>query len=148
MIADEIIEVTDKEMREYESTGRKMEAPKMSAKVKAMRVAQHRAKHSNQPAEISAPVTTPMKEPSLVAAPIMDIPAPKKVFVHIKNPDDQQALLTLKQVCGNFVGHTDIILVLGADKKSAIRLPFRVDGSVELVGELVKVLGEDCVALK
>jgi hypothetical protein len=56
--------------------------------------------------------------------------------------------LALKQTCGNFVGKTDIILVLGADKKSAIKLPFKIDGSDELIGELVKLLGEDCVVLK
>lgn len=149
MIADEVIEVTDKEMREYESTGRKMEAPKMSSKVKAMRVAEHKAKHGKTP-EVSAPVTTPSVEVPVAEKPrpILDIPPVKKLFVHIKNPDDREALLLLKQTCSNFVGNTDIVLVLGADKKSAIRLPFRVDGSVELIGELVKVLGEDCVVLK
>jgi DNA polymerase-3 subunit alpha len=149
MIADEVIEVTDKEMREYESTGRKMEAPKMSSKVKAMRVAEHKAKHGKAP-EVSAPVTTLPAEAPVAEKPrpILDIPPVKKLFVHIKNPDDRDALLLLKQTCSNFVGNIDIILVLGADKKSAIKLPFGVNGSVELIGELVKVLGEDCVVLK
>jgi DNA polymerase-3 subunit alpha len=149
MIADEVIEVTDKEMREYESTGRKMEAPKMSSKVKALRVAEHKAKYSKTP-ELSAPVPTPAAEPVAVEKPrpILDIPPVKKLFVHIKNPDDHEALLVLKQTCSNFVGNIYIILVLGADKKSAIKLPFGVNGSVELIGELVKVLGEDCVVLK
>lgn len=149
MIADEVIEVTDKEMREYESTGRKMEAPKMSSKVKALRVAEHKAKHGKGP-EVSAPASTPSPEPAVAEKPrpILDIPPVKKLFVHIKNPDDRDSLLLLKQTCSNFVGNIDIILVLGADKKSAIKLPFGVNGSVELIGELVKVLGEDCVVLK
>ena len=151
MIADEVVEVTDKEMREYESTGRKMEAPKMSAKVKAMRVAEFKAKHGKGD-EISVPATTmPDEKPAAVAEkprPIMDIPTVKKLFIHIKTPDNHDALLALKQTCGNFVGKTDIILVLGADKKSAIKLPFKVDGSDALIGELVKLLGEDCVVLK
>lgn len=152
MIADEIIEVTDKELRDYESTGRKMEAPRMSAKVKAMRVAEHKAKYTKKAGgEVSAPVSTsPVEAVASVERPkpILDIPTAKKVFVHVKNPDDQQPLLDIKRICTDFVGHTDIILVLGEEKKSAIRLPFRVDGSSELIGELVKVLGEDCVALK
>ena len=41
-----------------------------------------------------------------------------------------------------------MVLVLGPDKKSAIKMPFRVDGSDELIGRLVKILGEDAVALK
>jgi DNA polymerase-3 subunit alpha len=150
MIADEVIEVTDKELRDYESTGRKMEAPKMSAKVKAIRVAEFKAKHSG--GSVSAPATTPPPEDKPVAVerprPIVDIPVVKKLFVHIKTPDNHDALLALKQTCSNFVGNTDIILVLGAEKKSAIKLPFRVDASDALIGELVKLLGEDCVVLK
>ena len=150
MIADEVIEVTDKELRDYESTGRKMEAPKMSAKVKAMRVAEFKAKQTG--GVISAPASkAPEEKPTAVIEkprPVMDIPPVKKLFVHVKDTDDHQALLSLKQACSNFTGNIDIILVLGADKKSAIKLPFKVDGSDELLGELVKLLGEDCVALK
>jgi DNA polymerase-3 subunit alpha len=149
IIADEIVEVADKELREYESTGRKMEAPKMSAKVKAMRVAEFKAKQNG--GSVSAPVSTMPEEKKAEAPkprPIMDIPPVKKLFVHIKDPDDHEALLQLKRICGEFKGNTDIILVLGADKKSAIKLPFRVDGGDDLLGELVKQLGEDCVVLK
>ena len=149
MIADEINVVTDQELREYESTGRKMEAPKMSAKVKAERVAEYRAKKN--------PGSTPTPEAPKAAVetaevpkrrPIVDIPPVKKLFVHIKNPDDHNALLALKQTCSDFVGNTDIVLVLGEAKSSAIRLPFRVDASDALIGQLVKLLGEDCVVLK
>ncbi|HEX7484204.1 MAG TPA: DNA polymerase III subunit alpha [Candidatus Saccharimonadales bacterium] len=150
MIADEVVEVTDKELREYESTGRKMEAPKMSAKVKAMRVAEFKAKKTG--GVVTAPASTAPEEKPAPAVekprPITDIPPVKKLFVHIKDTEDHSALLSLKQACSSFVGNIDIILVLGADKKSAIKLPFKVDGSDELLGELVKLLGEDCVALK
>jgi len=149
MIADEIVEVTDEELRGYESTGRKMETPKMSAKVKATRVAEFRAKKQGKVASTSAPVSSSPAEASAPRPrPVMDIPLPKKMFVHIKDPQDQNALLQLKQTCSSHAGTTDIVLVLGEDKKSAIKLPFRVDGSDELVGELVKQLGEDCVVLK
>ena len=56
--------------------------------------------------------------------------------------------MKVKQVCGLFPGLCDIVLVLGPDKQSAIKMPFRVDGGDELVGRLVKILGEDAVALK
>ncbi len=147
MIADELVEVTDEELRTYESTGRKMESPKVSSKVKAMRVAEFRAKQSGS--VVSAPATTKPKDaPVEKPRPIMDIPAVKKLFVHIKKPDDHESLLELKRICSEFNGNTDIVLVLGADKKSAIRLPFRVDASDALIGALVKLLGEDCVVLK
>lgn len=147
MIADEIVEVTDEELRGYESTGRKMDTPKTSSKVKAMRVAEYRAKKTG--GSVSAPASTmPAEKKSEKPRPIMDIPPVKKLFVHVKDPDDHEALLKLKQACSEFAGNTDIVLVLGADKKSAIRLPFKVDASDGLIGSLVKILGEDCVVLK
>lgn len=149
LIADEINEITDKELREYESTGRKMEAPRMSTQVKAQRVAEYKSKKTGIPMPVAAKKTE--EEPKKAAAaprPILEIPQPKKIFVHIKDPDDHAALLALKQTCSSFPGASDIVLVLGAEKKSAIRLPFTVDNSELLIGELVKLLGEDCVAQK
>jgi DNA polymerase-3 subunit alpha len=150
MIADEVVVVTDEELRNYESTGRKMEAPRMSSKVKAMRVAEYKAKKSG--VSVSAPASKPPAEAAKPAVerprPVLDIPPVKKLFVHIKDPDDHAALLALKQACSDFAGQTDIVLVLGADKTSAIRLPFRVDASDALMGVLVKLLGEDAVVLK
>jgi DNA polymerase-3 subunit alpha len=148
MIADEVMIVSDQELRDYESTGRKMEAPKMSAKVKAMRIAEHRAKHA--PNSVSVPVSTmPADKPKAQPPrPIEDPPQIKKLYVHIKNPDDHEALLGLKRICSEFPGVGDIVLVLGKDKKSAIKLPFRVDNGEGLVGALVKQFGEDCVIVK
>lgn len=148
MIADEINVVTDQELREYESTGRRMDAPKMSPKVKAQRVAEYRAKKTGVPVAPKQVAEEVPKEEAPKPRPIMDIPPVKKLFVHVKDPDNHEALLSLKQICSEFVGNTDIVLVLGAEKTSAIRLPFRVDASDALIGELVKHLGEDCVVLK
>jgi DNA polymerase-3 subunit alpha len=132
LIADEIVIVTDKDLRDYESTGRKMDAPKASARVKAERI-------SKQSIEVQPEVAAvrPLEEQPL-----------KKLFVHIKDPDDHSALLGLKQTCSDHPGLADIVLVLGEEKKSAIKLPFRVDHSDVLLGKLVKLLGEDSVVLK
>lgn len=148
MIADEVILVTDQELREYESTGRKMEAPRMSAKVKAIRRAEHRAKTQGTSLRAPASTVAAVDKPVAAPRPIVDMPTIKKLFVHIKNPDDHDSLLALKRICGEFPGASDIVLVLGAEKKSAIKLPFKVDGSDALLGSLVKQLGEDCVVLK
>lgn len=151
LIADEVNVVTDKELREYESTGRKMEAPRMSAKVKAERRTAYRAAKTGAPPTATTaakPEAVAEKAPLPTPRPVMDIPPPKKLFVHIKNPDDHASLMSLKQLCGEFPGGSDIVLVLGEAKKSAIKLPFSIDGSDALVGELVKLLGEDCVVMK
>lgn len=72
----------------------------------------------------------------------------KKMYVHIKDPDDHEALKSLKQICSDYPGQIDIVLVLGDEKKSAIKLPFKVNADDKLIGELVKILGEDSVVIK
>lgn len=141
MIANEILFISDDELKSYQSTGRKMEKPAAS-RVKATRA----AKATSGKATSASLSTEP--SPSVSSMPVLDLPAAKKLFVKIKDPDDHQALASLKQICSQHAGLTDIVLVLGDGKKSAIRLPFRVDGSDELVGQLVKLLSEDCVVLK
>ncbi|MEP6710345.1 MAG: OB-fold nucleic acid binding domain-containing protein, partial [Candidatus Saccharibacteria bacterium] len=134
LIADEIQIVTDKELREYESIGKKMEGPRVSATVRAQRVA---AKVNSDEVVVTVPSSIQL-----------EVPLTTKLFVHIKNPDDHDALLNLKKTCSEFPGTQDIVLVLGADKKSAIKLPFKIDSSDALVARLVKLLGEDSVVLK
>lgn len=146
IIADEIQFVTDKELHDYESTGHKMAKPKTSGSFKAERV-NHADANDSERGEVTARASLEVAtaKPKFIEDVIPPI---KKLFVHIKNPDDHDALLALKQVSSRFVGVTDIILVLGETKKSAIKLPFRIEPSSELVGELVKILGEDSVVLK
>lgn len=138
LIADEIAVVSDKELREYESSGRKMNTPRLSNKVLAERVA---AKAKAGDVAIVA-VEVP---PKFIVVETVSL---KKLFVHIKNPDDHEALLNLKKTCSDFPGTGDIVLVLGADRKSAIKLPFKVEHSDVLIGRLVRLLGEDSVVLK
>ncbi len=138
MIADEVQFISEQELKGYESIGRKMDAPKMSAKVKAMRVA------AKNPSNMVAAAVVTAAKPIIP----LDKDIAKKLYVHIKNPDDQDSLRQLKQICGNHPGLFDIILVLGADKKSAVKLPFKVEADNSLVDELVKILGEDSVVIK
>ena len=135
MIADDIQFVTDQELRDYKSNGHKMNAPKVNSKVKVALVA----------AKASPKKATTTSNPKIIPLEAGDI---KKLYVHIKDPDDHDALRLLKQTCSDYRGLFDIILVLGADKKSAVKLPFKVDASNELIGALVKILGEDSVVLK
>lgn len=133
MIADEINIVTDKELASYESHGKKMQAP--TGRGKVYRKKAPAVTSASMPAEVPRP------------APIAEIKL-KTMYVHIANPTDRASLLAFKQTCSLYPGQHDIIMVLGPEKKSAVKLPFRVDADTELLGELVKILGEDCVALK
>lgn len=139
MIADEIQIVNDDELINYESTGRSMQKPKGPAPQQARR--QYPKKGEVKTKTVSAS-TRP------VEYKVVDVEPLKKLYVHIKDPEDQESLLQLKKTCSDFPGVSDIVLVLGEDKKSAIKLPFKVDGSDALMGQLVKILGEDAVAMR
>lgn len=153
VIADEIIEVTEGELDSYESTGRVMEGPRMSNRVKAERRAEFKVKKAMssgvapaKPAESTIDTNSKPVKPTLTVSE--EVLVPQKLFVHIKNPDDHESLLVLKRICSSYPGLTDIVLVLGEDKKSAVRLPFKISPSPELLGELVKQFNEDSVVLK
>lgn len=160
LIADEIQIVDDEELRNYESTGRIMTKPKGGmAPVTTKRYpskaggssggggAPRRASGSSSAS--SGGVKHASVKPSENNIGPSNAPEQlKKVYVHVKNPDNQEALVSIKQISSVFPGLCDMVLVLGADKQSAIKMPFRVDGSDEFIDRLVKVLGEDAVALK
>lgn len=137
LIADDIQIVDDEELRTYESNGTKMSRPKPGSVTASRRRSQYKKTSndtSNQALSSSAP------------APVVE--TLKKLYVHLKDPDDQDALVNIKQACSHHPGLSDMVLVLGEEKQSAIKMPFRVDGSDELIGKLVKFLSEDAVVLK
>jgi DNA polymerase-3 subunit alpha len=134
VMADSISLVSDDDLRNYESTGRGPLAPTPgSVKTSRRRASASGRTTESAQAAVSQPVT---------------IIEPKKMFVHIKDPDDHASLQALKQACSLYPGIDTIVLVLGTDKKSAIKLPFSVDSTDRLIGELVKILGEDAVVVK
>jgi len=139
IIADDVQIVDDSELRNYESHGNKMAKPKAhTAGVMAKR-----NKAATKDRDEAA-----AKEKARVTYAVVEAESIKKLFVHVKNPDDKESLVKLKQICGEYPGISEIVLVLGADKKSAIKMPFKVDGSDNLIGALVKILGEDAVVFK
>lgn len=142
MIADQIDIVSDKELREYESHGRKMTAPTTQATVTRKRYPAKSSSNAEPKVIKSASMAT--------TAPAVDVPLEtlKTVYVHIRDPEDHARLLALKKVCGLYPGQHDIVMMLGGNKSSAIRLPFRVDAEAQLRDELIKILGDDCVAVK
>ena len=138
LIADEVMIVSDKELREYESTGRSMKTPKeKSGQVRVM-------KSGAAPKTRTAVQTRPSSATAVAptAAKVQDL------YLRVENPDDHDSLQQLKSICTKHPGENNVVLVLGTEKKTAIRLPFRVDADDNLVSKLSKVLGEDSVKLK
>ncbi len=152
LIADDIIMITDDDVDNYESTGRKMDAPKISAAVKKERRAAYKnqrrssAGRSDGSKQASAAVQSATKQPAVSVA-ATEMPA-VKLFVHVKDPNNHDALIKMKSMCGDYAGMTDVVLVLGEEKKSAMRLPFKVEADDALIKKLEQLLGKECVKVQ
>ena len=150
LIADDIIAITDNDINGYESTGRKMDAPKISSAVKKERREAYRNQKNGASPKSAVKNDTTKPQPKTHSAPVNvapEIPA-SKLFVYIKDPNDHSRLVKMKSVCGENAGTTDVVLVLGEKEKSAMRLPFKVDANDNLLSQLKNTLGEECVVLK
>ena len=150
LIADDIIVITDNDINGYESTGRKMDAPKISSAVKKERREAYRNQKNGVSPKSAVKNDATKLQPKTHSAPVNvapEIPA-SKLFVYIKDPNDHSRLVKMKSVCGENAGTTDVVLVLGEKEKSAMRLPFKVDANDNLLSQLKNTLGEECVVLK
>lgn len=150
LIADDIIVVTDNDINGYESTGRKMDAPKISSAVKKERREAYRNQKNGASPKSAVKNDAAKPQPKTHSVPVNvapEIPA-SKLFVYIKDPNDHSRLVKMKSVCGENAGTTDVVLVLGEKEKSAMRLPFKVDANDNLLSQLKNTLGEECVILK
>lgn len=132
LIADDVQFLADDDLKNYASTGRKMKAPRPRPRP-----------NTETTQDQAVPVTQ-----AAAVIPVIEERAIKKLYVHVKDTSDEQTLQSLRRICKEYPGFTDIVLVLGKDKKSAIKMPFRINSDDALIGELVKLLGEDAVALK
>ena len=150
LIADDIIVITDNDINGYESTGRKMDAPKISSAVKKERREAYRNQKNGASPKSAVKNDAAKPQPKTHSVPVNvapEIPA-SKLFVYIKDPNDHSRLVKMKSVCGENAGTTDVVLVLGEKEKSAMRLPFKVDANDNLLSQLKNTLGEECVVLK
>ena len=150
LIADDIIAITDNDINGYESTGRKMDAPKISSAVKKERREAYRNQKNGVSPKSAVKNDAAKPQPKAHSAPVNvapEIPA-SKLFVYIKDPNDHSRLVKMKSVCSENAGTTDVVLVLGEKEKSAMRLPFKVDANDNLLSQLKNTLGEECVVLK
>lgn len=149
LIAENIMVITDEELESYESTGRRAEGLKAKSVTKKKNISQKVTSTVNKRSLANSTKKQPeQKQNTQVEKKEYQAEKNQRVFVHIKNPNDHESLLSVKKICNKYPGVSDIILVLGVEKKSAIKMPFRVDSKSDLAKELVNLLGEACVILK
>lgn len=141
IIADTITIVTPEELENYKSTGKNMKVPQASGKNMAAQANDGGKRVVYKPVEpvYQAQANPKPQEPAT--------PRPR-LFVHVKDPDNHDALLKLKQTFNNYPGEHEVVLVLGAEKKSAMRLPFTIDPHNDLQTAVAGLLGAECVALQ
>lgn len=79
---------------------------------------------------------------------VVDSAEPKRMYVLVKDPTDGNALMALKEKLSEFSGKDQAILVLGEDKKSAIKMPFGIKVCQQLTDAAASIFGKECVAVK
>ena len=131
IIADKFIFVTGEELDNYRATGKKMKELKP---------------RKTKPGDTTAKKAV-TDEPKFTYSPIDDR-EPPKLYVRVTDPTDHGKLHALKQLLNNFLGESEIILVLGADKSSAMRLPFRIDPHPDLQVAIGELYGAEHVVVK
>ena len=144
--AEQIDVITDEELQSYESTGVQLKVPtkgvsqKPRNRVSASNVSGGKPSGSGKSSASATHFSTTV---SGDAQPIK----PKKVFVRVMDPSNTSALISLKKACANFPGLSEIILVIGEEKK-AMRMPFKCDPEQKLVEELRNYFGPEGVVVK
>ena len=148
LIADEITTITDSDISGYQSTGGAIAAPKMSSKVKREKREEYKVKRGGEKPAAAKPKDSPSSGSTI--QPVQPRPEEliTRLYIHVKDPDNHQALVELKSLCSKYPGTTEVVLVIGESSKSAIKLPFKVDAGSDLVPSLNKLLGENCVVAK
>lgn len=144
--AEQIDVITDEELQSYESTGVQLKVPTKGVSQKPRNRVSASNVSSGKPSgsgKSSAPATHFSTTASGDAQPIK----PKKVFVRVMDPSNTSALISLKKACANFPGLSEIILVIGEEKK-AMRMPFKCDPEQKLVEELRNYFGPEGVVVK
>lgn len=134
ILADQANLVTEDDAKAYQPKGKKPKPPKGSKAI---------AK------------TATSAEPKKVYKPLMDTrPQPpkaaeKRLFVQVKDSQDKEKLLFLKQQATAHPGDGQLILVLGEDeKKTALKMPFGVSIDDQFTKKLTEVFDPSCVVIK
>lgn len=148
LIADEVTFITEDNLQDYESTGGKLEAPKVSPKVKKEKRAIYKAKKTATKPVVAMTASLSSNVETAPSAPVSADTQPTRLFLHLKDSTDHDLLTSLKSICGDYPGLAEVVLVIGETDKSAIRLPFKVEIADKLTDKLKGLLGDDGVAVK
>jgi DNA polymerase III subunit alpha len=118
VMVDDAREVTHEQAQNYQPTGKKVKVPSTKKAVKSASTA-------------AGP-----------GAKAINAPASQRVYVRLDNTEDQNMLLSLKNLIDECKGQTDVVLVLGnGDSKQIIKLPSGISETDENISALKQLVG-------
>ena len=119
-----------------------------SASTKSTSVKSENAKSDVTGATKVATTSEESETPKRIIAPEAD-PRSLKLFVLVENPQNTATLTSIRELCDESPGFSEIILVLkDGEIKKPLRMPFRIEASPELISGLKELVGENSVVLK
>jgi DNA polymerase-3 subunit alpha len=131
IIVESIEPITDKILQDYELTGEKASLENLSTKRKRYsKKTQHAQVQSSDIRKVSS---TPSKS---------------VLYIHIKDTSAHDTLRAAKAIMSKHPGTAEAVMVLGEDKSSAMRLPFRIDITNELEDQLSQLFGKECIVTR
>ncbi len=136
VMADKIYVVTDAEVKNYQATGGGPLKPRAGAP---------RPNYGGYKKQSAPAAATPSSRHNSTT---IELTEPKTVYIRITDVGNKDLLIDVKKQCSNYPGTDAVVLVLGDDKKSAIRMPFMVEYSEALVSSLAGILGDGAVQAK
>lgn len=93
----------------------------------------------------------PQKKNSTEAklAATTDTQVAKKVYIRIEDTEgSDEELLRLRKLCSENKGNSEVIVVLERNARQAVRLPFRIEATEAVEGEMKALFGEPNVIIK
>ncbi|MDR0957136.1 MAG: DNA polymerase III subunit alpha [Candidatus Nomurabacteria bacterium] len=159
IMAETVELVEDENLKNYQPTGIEMGEIDMSTKSKKR--ASRNSGGDNPVASKSTfasannptqKANNPNSQPKSSAPPMdykpVETSGPAKIYVKVQKPNDSDKLLKMKQCFSEFSGENEVILVLGDDKKNAIRMPFTAQACDDLATKIGEIYGENCIVIK
>ena len=149
LLAETVELVSDEVLESYQSTGTKLAAPAMapekSFKRRASKTSAERVYNGGGGSK-EAPSKSPIiDEPRVLKAPPKD-PRKERLYLLIEDVSDTDTLTAVRRLADLNLGVQDVVLVIKeGETKRPLKMPFRVDINVELLGKLRELLGDERV---
>jgi DNA polymerase-3 subunit alpha len=138
VLVDDAREITAEQAQAYTATGRRMKLPG-EKRTAAAGVGTFKGK-----GKFTGPGAATTSAPTSAAPKI-----PPRLYVRLNDSNNQEMLVSLKQILDGHQGSTEVVLVLGpADSKQVIKLPVKCSTEEAALAKLRDVVGHTNIKLQ